>query len=139
MSCSHCSCGPETPVTPPCDAIQKAGELSLVGHGASLGWADPPSDNEISRLLSEVAVAGEHGDACPVAAVAGEQLAGLGYGRRYSRATHRPHADIEMLAVDTEFQGDRYDQAAAPKMILSQTVTARRAHPVAGSGSGPFA
>ncbi len=77
----------------------------LVAGGAALGWVDPPEPGEVAALLRDVAAAGEHGDACLAAAWAGDGLAGLGYWRRYARPTHRPHADIEKVAVDPACQG----------------------------------
>jgi GNAT superfamily N-acetyltransferase len=71
----------------------------LVAGGAALGWVDPPEPGEVAGLLREVAVASQDGDACLVAAWAGASLAGLGYWQRYARPTHRPHADIQKVAV----------------------------------------
>ncbi|WP_433375340.1 N-acetyltransferase family protein [Actinoplanes sp. CA-142083] len=74
----------------------------LVAGGAALGWVDPPPAGEVRDLLTGLA---EDDDA--VLVVAGEQgrLHGLGYWRRYDRPTHRPHADVEKVAVDPAHQG----------------------------------
>ena len=77
----------------------------LVAGGAALGWVEPPSPAEVSALLSEVTAAAEQGDAALAVVAADGRVAGLGYWRRYDRPTHRPHADIEKVAVDPDFQG----------------------------------
>lgn len=76
----------------------------LVEHGAALGWVEPPSQADVARLLAEVASLAASGDASLVAAFVGEDLAALGYWRRYARPTHRPHADIEKVAVSRQHQ-----------------------------------
>lgn len=77
----------------------------LVAAGAALGWVEPPEPGEVAGLLREVAAASESGDACLTGAWIGASLAGLGYWRRYARPTHRPHADIEKVAVAACCQG----------------------------------
>lgn len=77
----------------------------LVSAGAALGWVDPPSGQEVSRLLGEVGADTDRGAGCLVTAWAGSNLAGLGYWRRYARPTHRPHADLEKIAVAPASQG----------------------------------
>ena len=77
----------------------------LVARGAPLGWVEPPPTAEVENLLREVAEASTRGDACLVAAIEGDALVGLGYWRRYSRPTHRPHADVEKVAVASDAQG----------------------------------
>lgn len=71
----------------------------LVAAGAALGWVEPPRREEVAGLLDEVRRAAAAGDAALRAAYLDGRLAGLGYWRRYQRPTHRPHADLEKLAV----------------------------------------
>jgi ribosomal protein S18 acetylase RimI-like enzyme len=87
--------------------VERASQLlqGLVSNGAALGWVDPPSTDEVGGLFRELAIASEHGDACLLATWVGPDLAGIGYWRRYNRPTHRPHADIEKVAVDPRYQG----------------------------------
>jgi ribosomal protein S18 acetylase RimI-like enzyme len=75
-----------------------------VTAGAALGWVDPPSSADVSSLLRDVAAESVDGDAALLFAMAGAELVGLGYWRRYRRPTHRPHADLEKLAVDAPAQ-----------------------------------
>lgn len=77
----------------------------LVAGGAALGWVDPPEPGEVAGLLRQVAAASASGDAGMTGAWVGASLAGLGYWRRYIRPTHRPHADIEKVAVAPDRQG----------------------------------
>ena len=71
----------------------------LVAAGAALGWVDPPTLTEVSALMSDVAAAARAGDAAIRGAFVDGRLVGLGYWRRFARPTHRPHADLEKLAV----------------------------------------
>lgn len=71
----------------------------LVAGGAALGWVEPPSRDEVAKLLDDVVAAVRAGDASLRAVHAGRELRGLGYWRRYARPTHRPHADLEKVAV----------------------------------------
>src|SRR5690349_2680207 len=87
---------------------------SLVAGGAALGWVDPPSRDEVARLLDEaitLVVAEENG-----------HIAGLGYWRRYERPTHSPHADVEKVAVDPAFQG-----RGVGRQIMTELISAARA------------
>jgi ribosomal protein S18 acetylase RimI-like enzyme len=77
----------------------------LVAGGAALGWVDPPSRAEVGALLAKVSEAATSGDGALRLAYSGERLAGLGYWLRYERPTHRPHADLEKIAVATDAQG----------------------------------
>ena len=77
----------------------------LVAGGAALGWVDPPSRAEIGALLEKVCAAARVGDGALRLAYDGERLVGLGYWLRYERPTHRPHADLEKVAVATGAQG----------------------------------
>lgn len=82
----------------------------LVADGAALGWIDPPDDAEIGALLTELAPAVGSNDAR--AAIArtftddrAGRIVGFTYWTRYTRATHRPHVDLEKLAVARGAQG----------------------------------
>lgn len=77
----------------------------LVAGGAALGWVEPPSKPEIGALLAKVSAASRAGDGALRLAYAGDRLVGLGYWLRYERPTHRPHADLEKIAVSSEAQG----------------------------------
>ena len=77
----------------------------LVAGGAALGWVDPPSEAEVAELLGEVVRGTADGDSALLVAKVDDQLAGFGYWRRYPRPTHRPHADVEKVAVDSRRQG----------------------------------
>ncbi|MBW8805665.1 MAG: GNAT family N-acetyltransferase [Catenulisporales bacterium] len=77
----------------------------LVASGAALGWVDPPSKPEIGVLLEQVCASARAGDGALWLAYAGSRLAGLGYWLRYARPTHRPHADLEKVAVAVDAQG----------------------------------
>ena len=89
----------------------------LVAGGAALGWVDPPPPGEIHRLLTEVAA-----DPDAVLVVATEDgVLGLGYWRRYERPTHRPHADVEKVAVDAGHQG-----RGLGRRIMTELVAAAR-------------
>ncbi len=77
----------------------------LVLNGAAIGWVDPPSTKEVTGLIRELAIASENSDACLIAIWVDQDLAGIGYWRRYSRPTHYPHADIEKVAIDPQYQG----------------------------------
>ncbi|MEW1690810.1 GNAT family N-acetyltransferase [Streptomyces sp. NPDC091265] len=77
----------------------------LVAKGAALGWVEPPSRGEVAELLDDVVCAARTGDAALRALFLGHELAGFGYWRRYARPTHRPHADLEKLAVDGAAHG----------------------------------
>jgi ribosomal protein S18 acetylase RimI-like enzyme len=73
--------------------------VDLVAAGAALGWVDPPSTEEVRALLLSVADDVETGDAALFLASLDGTVVGFGYWRRYLRATHQPHADLEKLAV----------------------------------------
>lgn len=77
----------------------------LVRGGAALGWVEPPSRDEVAELLHHVVAAVHAGDGALRAACLGRRLVGLGYWLRYARPTHRPHADLEKLAVDSAAHG----------------------------------
>ncbi|MEU5087566.1 GNAT family N-acetyltransferase [Streptomyces sp. NPDC021356] len=77
----------------------------LVRAGAALGWVEPPSRDEVADLVRQVLRAARAGDAALRAAYVDRRLVGLGYWLRYSRPTHRPHADLEKIAVAAVAQG----------------------------------
>ncbi|GAA2056232.1 hypothetical protein GCM10009839_76600 [Catenulispora yoronensis] len=77
----------------------------LVGRGAALGWVEPPARGEVAELVDRVCAAARVGDGALQLAYADERLVGLGYWLRYARPTHRPHADLEKVAVAFEAQG----------------------------------
>lgn len=77
----------------------------LVGGGAALGWVEPPSRDEVAELLGRVVAAVRAGDAALRAAYLDRRLVGLGYWLRYARPTHRPHADLEKIAVAAAVHG----------------------------------
>ncbi|MFD8206657.1 GNAT family N-acetyltransferase [Streptomyces sp. NPDC059695] len=77
----------------------------LVRGGAALGWVEPPSRDEVAALLDHVVSAARAGDGALRVAYLDRRLLGLGYWLRYARPTHRPHADLEKVAVDAAAQG----------------------------------
>lgn len=77
----------------------------LVAGGAALGWVDPPSAAEVADLLEEAVQGTAAGDSALIIAEVDEEPAGFGYWRRYTRPTHRPHADVEKVAVDSRWHG----------------------------------
>jgi ribosomal protein S18 acetylase RimI-like enzyme len=77
----------------------------LVRGGAALGWVDPPSRDEVAELLDHITSGADVGNAALRAAYIDRQLVGLGYWQRYARPTHRPHADLEKIAVGAAAQG----------------------------------
>ncbi|MFC1438626.1 N-acetyltransferase [Streptacidiphilus sp. N1-10] len=89
----------------------------LVRGGAALGWVEPPSPEEVSELLGHVTSAVHAGDAGLRAAYVDGQLVGLGYWLRYARPTHRPHADLEKLAVDAAAHGRGIGRALTAALI----------------------
>ncbi|MEU4165065.1 N-acetyltransferase [Actinoplanes sp. NPDC026670] len=97
----------------------------LVADGAALGWVDPPPAEEVRELLGDLAVGIAGGDTAVAIAVAfiggetGGEVAGFGYWRRYSRPTHRPHADLEKLAVDPGRQGAGLGRALLSALIAA--------------------
>ncbi|MFD4027537.1 GNAT family N-acetyltransferase [Streptomyces sp. NPDC058576] len=89
----------------------------LVAGGAALGWVEPPSHDDVAELLGRVVSEARASDAALRAAYLGRRLVGLGYWRRYARPTHRPHADLERLAVDASVQGRGVGRALASALI----------------------
>jgi ribosomal protein S18 acetylase RimI-like enzyme len=80
--------------------------IDAVTAGAALGWVDPPSVEEVASLLTVVASGLESGETALAVATADDgSVLGLGYWRRYSRPTNRPHADIERLVVRADQRG----------------------------------
>ncbi|TXS47805.1 GNAT family N-acetyltransferase [Streptomyces sp. OR43] len=89
----------------------------LVRGGAALGWVTPPSRDEVAELLGHVVSAAQAGDAALRAAYLGRRLVGLGYWLRYARPTHRPHADLEKVAVDAAAHGRGIGRALTGALI----------------------
>ncbi|MET9699358.1 GNAT family N-acetyltransferase [Streptomyces sp. NPDC006529] len=89
----------------------------LVRGGAALGWVEPPSPDEVAGLLDRVIAAAHAGDASLRAAYAGRRLAGFGYWTRYARPTHRPHADLEKVAVEAAAHGRGIGRALTGALI----------------------
>ncbi|MGW2932228.1 N-acetyltransferase family protein [Streptomyces sp. NPDC001156] len=89
----------------------------LVGRGAALGWVEPPSLLEVAELLDHVVSAAKTGDGSLRAAYLDRRLVGLGYWLRYARPTHRPHADLEKIAVDAAAHGRGVGRALTAALI----------------------
>ena len=89
----------------------------LVRGGAALGWVEPPARDEVAELLGRVVAAVRAGDAALRAAYLDRRLVGLGYWLRYARPTHRPHADLEKIAVDAAAHGGGVGRALAAALI----------------------
>ncbi|OKJ20492.1 GNAT family N-acetyltransferase [Streptomyces sp. CB01580] len=89
----------------------------LVGGGAALGWVEPPSRDEVAELLGHVVSAVQAGDAALRAAYFDRRLVGLGYWLRYARPTHRPHADLEKVAVAAAVHGRGVGRALTTALI----------------------
>lgn len=109
-------------VSDPRRAARFAGEAhrilaDLVAGGAALGWVEPPGPDEVARLLDGVVDAVRAGDAALRAAYLGDRLAGLGYWQRYARPTHRPHADLEKLAVAAGAHGHGLGRALTAALV----------------------
>jgi ribosomal protein S18 acetylase RimI-like enzyme len=92
----------------------------LVAGGAALGWVDPPPADEVAGLLR--ALWSAPGDAALAVAHDDGRLIGLAYWRRYERPTHRPHADVEKVAVAPEAQG-----RGAGRHLMTELIAASRA------------
>lgn len=89
----------------------------LVSGGAALGWVEPPSREEVTELLGHVFSAARAGDAALRAAYLNRRLVGFGYWLRYARPTHRPHADLEKIAVDAGAHGRGVGRALTAALI----------------------
>ena len=89
----------------------------LVRGGAALGWVEPPSRPDVADLLHHVVDAARVGDASLRAAYLDRRLVGLGYWLRYARPTHRPHADLEKVAVDATVHGYGVGRALTTALI----------------------
>ncbi|MEU5638486.1 GNAT family N-acetyltransferase [Streptomyces milbemycinicus] len=89
----------------------------LVREGAALGWAEPPSRPEVAELLGQVVAAVRAGDGALRAAYLDRRLVGLGYWLRYARPTHRPHADLEKIAVAATAHGRGIGRALTAALI----------------------
>ncbi|MDG4827585.1 N-acetyltransferase [Asanoa sp. WMMD1127] len=110
----------------------------LVASGAALGWTLPPDRAEVRDLLTELVEGAGSGEAALLVAYAsgddvpspsslnrsaplpdGSRVAGLGYWRRYARQTHRPHADLERVAVAEAYQGRGIGRALTEGLVAS--------------------
>ncbi|MGV9352162.1 N-acetyltransferase family protein [Streptomyces misionensis] len=89
----------------------------LVSGGAALGWLEPPSRDDVVELVGRVVRAARAGDAALRAAYLDRRLVGFGYWLRYARPTHRPHADMEKIAVDAAAQGRGVGRALTAALI----------------------
>ncbi|WP_030674427.1 GNAT family N-acetyltransferase [Streptomyces rimosus] len=89
----------------------------LVRGGAALGWVEPPSRHEVAELFGSVFRAVQAGDGALRAAYVDRRLVGLGYWLRYARPTHRPHADLEKLAVDAAAHGCGVGRALSAALV----------------------
>ncbi|MFJ6461331.1 GNAT family N-acetyltransferase [Streptomyces sp. NPDC091387] len=89
----------------------------LVREGAALGWTGPPSFDEVSELLDHVFAAVHAADAALRAAYLDGRLVGLGYWLRHTRPTHRPHADLEKIAVAASAHGRGIGRALTAELI----------------------
>ncbi|MCB5164737.1 GNAT family N-acetyltransferase [Streptomyces bambusae] len=96
----------------------------LVAGGAALGWVEPPSRTEVTHLLDPVLSAARAGDAALRAAYADGRLVGLGYWLRYARETHRPHADLEKIAVAADAHGRGIGRALTAALIADARTAA---------------
>ena len=76
----------------------------LVSGGAALGWVNPPPREEVAQLLADICRATAQQNADIIEARVDDSLVGFGYWRRYARATHWPHADLERVAVASGMQ-----------------------------------
>ncbi|MFI8657494.1 GNAT family N-acetyltransferase [Priestia megaterium] len=101
--------------------VKRATQLlqKLVSNGAAIGWVDPPSTEEVAGLLRELVIASGNGNAYLIVAWVGPDLAGIGYWRRYNRPTHRPHANIEKVAIDPRYQGHGLGRQLMNQLISS--------------------
>ncbi|MFE3073673.1 GNAT family N-acetyltransferase [Streptomyces sp. NPDC059247] len=89
----------------------------LVRGGAALGWVEPPSPDEVADLLGHALSSARAGDGALRAAYLGGRPVGLGYWLRHTRPTHRPHADLEKIAVDPAAQGLGVGRALTAALI----------------------
>ncbi|MFJ9607390.1 GNAT family N-acetyltransferase [Kitasatospora sp. NPDC101176] len=94
----------------------------LVAAGAALGWLEPPSAAEVADLVEEVLTRSRAGDGALRAAYLGGRPAGFGYWLRHRRPTHRPHADLEKLAVSSAAQGRGIGRALTAALIADARV-----------------
>ncbi|MEV6955559.1 N-acetyltransferase [Streptomyces sp. NPDC051183] len=117
--------GPGSEAEPGDPFVESAHRIlaDLVRDGAALGWVEAPSRGEVEELLGRVVAAARTGDGALRAAYLGDRLVGLGYWLRYARPTHRPHADLEKLAVDGAVHGHGVGRALTEALIAD----ARRA------------
>lgn len=94
----------------------------LVREGAALGWTKPPTLSAVTELIGTL-TADPVGESCVVIAQTSHQVAAFGYWRRYRRPTHKPHADLEKMAVAPSFAG----QGLGRRLLRQLTGQARAA------------
>lgn len=95
----------------------------LVDGGAALGWVEPPSRDEVAELVGHVFAAVRAGDGALRAACLDRELVGWGYWLRHTRPTHRPHADLEKLAVAAAAHGRGVGRALTAALIADARET----------------
>lgn len=76
----------------------------LVADDAALGWTHPPTFAEVGDLVRTL-IMDPAGESCLVIGRDAGQVVAFGYWRRYQRPTHRPHADLEKMAVRRSYAG----------------------------------
>lgn len=99
---------------------------TLVSAGAALGWVDPPDRAEVAALLNDLAGGVASGESSVALALReagddgdGKQVAAIAYWTRYARPTHRPHVDVEKVAVDPRIQGRGIGRELMKALIAS--------------------
>lgn len=96
----------------------------LVEAGSALGWVEAPTLEEITHLLARLAADVDAGEASAAIARDGEEIIGFAYWTRYARPTHRPHVDIEKVAVAPAAQG----RGVGRRLMRGLIAAARQQH-----------
>jgi ribosomal protein S18 acetylase RimI-like enzyme len=104
-----------TALAPPAHKILQ----DLVSSGAALGWSLPPTQGEVRDLLTELLEGTATAESALLVAYDDGKVVGLGYWRRYQRQTHRPHADLERVAVAAGHQGRGIGRALTEGLVAS--------------------
>jgi ribosomal protein S18 acetylase RimI-like enzyme len=71
----------------------------------------------VAELLGHVVSSVRAGDAALRVAYLDRRLVGLAYWLRYARPTHRPHADLEKIAVEAAVHGRGIGRALTAALI----------------------